>query len=154
MVQVVNRRLRIILSKSKPTYEELLIVICEIKSVINSRPLCYVYDDSIEEVITHSQLFLDWRVLTKLVSEFNEYNIDCDTLNGFNRRCKLSVIGKRGHYFIIRPINKLYLLEIQNLDNSFVRNSSENDDVIDDSRANRPEQLAGERERDLDSTIE
>ena len=64
------------------------------------------------------------------------------------------MIGKRGHYFIIRPINKLYLLEIQNLDNSFVRNSSENDDVIDDSRANRPEQLAGERERDLDSTIE
>ena len=59
IVQVVNRRIRIILSKSKPTYEELLIVICEIKSVINSRPLCYVYDDSIEEVITHSQLFLD-----------------------------------------------------------------------------------------------
>ena len=42
MVQVVNRRLRLILSKSKPTYEELLIVICEIKSVINSRLLCYV----------------------------------------------------------------------------------------------------------------
>ena len=56
------------------------------------------------------------------------------------------MIGKRGHYFIIRPINKLYLLEIQNLDNSFVRNSSENDDVIDESRANRPEQLAGEKE--------
>ena len=56
------------------------------------------------------------------------------------------MIGKRGHYFIIRPINKLYLLEIQNLDNSFVRNSSENDDVIDDGGANRPEQLAGEKE--------
>ena len=59
MVQVVNRSLRKILSKSKPTYEELLIVICEIKSVITSRPLCYVYDDSIEEVITHSHLLLD-----------------------------------------------------------------------------------------------
>ena len=56
------------------------------------------------------------------------------------------MIGKRGHYFIIRSINKLYLLEIQNLDNSFVRNRSENDDVIDDDRANRPEQLAGEKE--------
>ena len=56
------------------------------------------------------------------------------------------MIGKRRHYFIIIPINKLYLLEIQNLDNSFVRNRSENDDVIDDDRANRPEQLAGEKE--------
>ena len=56
------------------------------------------------------------------------------------------MIGKRRHYFIIRPINKLYFLEIQNLDNSFVRNSSEIDDVIDDDRANRPEQLAGEKE--------
>ena len=81
MVKVVNRSLRKILSKSKPLYEELLIVICEIKSVINSRPLCYVYDDSIKEVITHSPLFLDWRVLTKLGSEFNESNIDCDTLS-------------------------------------------------------------------------
>ena len=66
--------------------------------------------------------------------------------DGFNRGCKLRVIGKRGHYFIVRPINKLYLLEIQNLDNSFARNSSENDDVIDDGRTNRPEQLAGEKE--------
>ena len=66
--------------------------------------------------------------------------------DGFDRGCKLRVIGKRGHYFILRPINKLYLLEIQNLDNSFVRNSSENDDVIDDGGANRPEQLAGEKE--------
>ena len=56
------------------------------------------------------------------------------------------MIGKRRHYFIIIPINKLHLLEIQNLDNSFVRNRSENDDVIDDDRANRPEQLAGEKE--------
>ena len=42
MVQVVKRRIRKILSKSKLTYEELLTVICEIESVVNSRSLCYV----------------------------------------------------------------------------------------------------------------
>ena len=58
MVQVVKRSLRNILSKSKLTYGELLTVICEIESVFSSRPLCYVYDDSIEEVIMPSHLLL------------------------------------------------------------------------------------------------
>ena len=58
MVQVVKRSLRNILSKSKLRYGELLTVICEIESVFNSRRLCYVYDDSIEEVIMPSHLLL------------------------------------------------------------------------------------------------
>ena len=58
MVQVVKKNLREILSNSKLTYEELLTVICEIKSVVNSMLLCYVYDDSIKEVITPSHLLL------------------------------------------------------------------------------------------------
>ena len=57
--------------------------------------------------------------------------------DGFNRGCKLRVIGKRRHYFIKRLANKLYPLEIRNSDNSVVKNSSENDDVIDYGRANR-----------------
>ena len=65
IVEVVKRCLRKILSKSKLTYEELLTVICEIESVVNSRPLCYVYDDSIEEAIAPSHLLLGRRVLTK-----------------------------------------------------------------------------------------
>ena len=65
IVEVVKRCLRKILSKSKLTYEELLTVICEIESVVNSRPLCYVYDDSIEETITPSHLLLGRRVSTK-----------------------------------------------------------------------------------------
>ena len=62
----VKRSIRNFLSKSKLTYEELLTVICEIKSVVNSRPLYCVYDDNIEEVITPSHLLLGRRVLTKL----------------------------------------------------------------------------------------
>ena len=67
MVQVVKRSLWNILSKSKLAYEELLIFICEIESVINSWPLCCVYDDSIEEIITPSHLFFVRHVLTKWV---------------------------------------------------------------------------------------
>ena len=81
MVQVVKRSLRKLLSKSKLTYEELLTVICEIESVVNSRPLCYVYDDSIEEVITPSHLLLGRRILTKLDSDFNKNKMHCDALS-------------------------------------------------------------------------
>ena len=66
IVQVVKRSIRNFLSKSKLTYEELLTVICEIESVVNSRPLYCVYDDNIEEVITPPHLLLGRRVLTKL----------------------------------------------------------------------------------------
>ena len=65
--------------------------------------------------------------------------------DGFNPGCKLRVIGKQGHYFTKRPVNKLCPLEIRNFINSVVKNSSENDDVIDYVRANRPKRLAAER---------
>ena len=58
--------------------------------------------------------------------------------DGFNHGCKLRVIAKRVHYFIKRPVNKLYSLEIQNSDNSVVSDCSENDDFRDYGRANRP----------------
>ena len=81
IVQVVKRSIRKFLSKSKLTYEELLTVICEIESVVDSRPLCCVYNDNIEEVITPSHLLLGRRVLTKLDSGLNENNMDYDALS-------------------------------------------------------------------------
>ena len=184
MVQVVKRNLRKILWKSKLTYEEPLAV-CEIEPVFSSRPLCYVHDNSIEEVITPSHLFLDRRVLTKFDSNFNENNMDFDALSKrvhylqtliyyywnrwrreylfqlrerhkltnvvpdcliklrevvfieethvpgsrwkinqveeFVNKSKLCVTGKEGHYFIKRPVNKLYPLEIRNSNNSVVK---------------------------------
>ena len=53
-------------------------VVCEIKSVVSSRWLCYVYDNSIEEVIMPSHILLGLHVLRKFNSDFNENNIDCD----------------------------------------------------------------------------
>ena len=71
MVLVIKRSLRKILSKSKLTNEELPTVICKIESVVNSRPLCYIYDDGNEEIITPSYLFLGRLVLTKINNDFN-----------------------------------------------------------------------------------
>ena len=54
------------------------------------RSRCYVYDDSIEEVVSHSRLLLGRRVLTKFNSDFNENIIDCDTL--FRRKHYLQTL--------------------------------------------------------------
>ena len=50
--------------------------------------------------------------------------------DGFNQGCKLHMIGKRGHYLINTVVNKLYLLEIQNSDNSLVKDISGNYVII------------------------
>ena len=51
---------------------------------------CYAYDDSIEEVVSHSRLLLGRRVLTKFNSDFDENIIDCDTL--FRRKNYLQTL--------------------------------------------------------------
>ena len=63
LVQSVKRCLRKTLGKSKLNYEELYTVIVEIESVLNSRPLCYIYDDEIDDVITPSHLMHGRRIL-------------------------------------------------------------------------------------------
>ena len=57
LVQSTKRCLRKSLGKSMLTYEELLTVLVEIECVLNSRPLCYIYNDSVDDVITPSHLF-------------------------------------------------------------------------------------------------
>ena len=70
LVQTVKRCMRKILGKSKLNYEELLTVIAEVEGVVNSRPLCYIYDENIDEVLTPSHLLYGRRLL----SSFNENN--------------------------------------------------------------------------------
>ena len=41
-----------VLQKNKLTYEELQTVFIEIEGILNTRPLCYIYDDSSDTVIT------------------------------------------------------------------------------------------------------
>ena len=64
MVQTVKRSLRKILRRSSVTYDELNTIIIEIEAVINSRPLCYIYTDEVDEVLTPSHLFMGRRLIS------------------------------------------------------------------------------------------
>ena len=64
LVQSSKRCLRKILGRAKLTYEELLTVLAEVEGVLNSRPLCHIYDDSVDDVLTPSHLIFGRRLLT------------------------------------------------------------------------------------------
>ena len=64
LVQSSKRCLRKIVGKAKLSYEELLTVLAEVEGVLNSRPLCHIYDDNVEEVLTPSHLILGRRLLS------------------------------------------------------------------------------------------
>ncbi|XP_057296224.1 uncharacterized protein LOC130625174 [Hydractinia symbiolongicarpus] len=56
LVQSVKRSLTKALFRSSISYEELQTVLYEVESLLNYRPLTYVYNDDIEEMLTLSQL--------------------------------------------------------------------------------------------------
>ena len=76
LVQSTKRCLRKVLGKSKLTYEELLTVTVEIEGVLNSRPLCYVYDDPMDNVITPSHLMIGRRLLSTFYEDTEPESID------------------------------------------------------------------------------
>ena len=56
--------MRKILRRNSLSYDELLTVITEIEAVINCRPLCYLYSDGVEEVLTPSHLIMGRRLIS------------------------------------------------------------------------------------------
>ena len=76
LVQSTKRCLRKTLGKAKLNYEELLTVIIEIEGVLNSRPLCYTYDDTIDDVITPSHLMFGRRLLSVFHDDVGPNNVD------------------------------------------------------------------------------
>ena len=68
LVQMVKRCMRKVLKKSKLTYEELETIVVEIEGILNTRPLCYIYDDSTDPVITPSHLIYGRNILTRIPS--------------------------------------------------------------------------------------
>ena len=74
-MQSSKRCLRKILGKAKLTYEELLTIIAEVEGVLNSRPLCHIYDDNIDDVITPSHLLFGRRLLSPSYENVTPENI-------------------------------------------------------------------------------
>ena len=85
LVQSTKRCLRKTLGKSKLNYEELLTVIIEIEGVLNSRPLCHTYDESIDEVITPSHLMFGRRLLSVFHDDLQPENVDFSPATLTNR---------------------------------------------------------------------
>ena len=72
LVQTVKRSLRKILFRSSVTYEELETVVTNVEGIVNSRPLTYIYDDDVEEVLTPSHLLLGRRLLSTFDQPFDD----------------------------------------------------------------------------------
>ena len=64
MMRCTKGCLKKTLGSPRLTYAELITVLTEIESVLNSRPLTYVYEDEIEEPLTPSHLMLGRRLLS------------------------------------------------------------------------------------------
>ena len=64
MVRCTKGCLKKTLGSARLTYEELITVLTEIESVLNSGQLTYVYEDEIEEPLTPSHLMLGRRLLS------------------------------------------------------------------------------------------
>ena len=68
-VQLVKRILRKILGKQELNYEELLTFKIKVEGVINSHPLCQIYDTNVDNIITLSHLVFGRRLLTQIQGE-------------------------------------------------------------------------------------
>ena len=75
------------LGKSKLTYEELLTIIIEIEAVLNSRPLCYLYDNEVDEIITPSHLLAGRRIMSPIDDVIDPCNVEM-TPSGLSKRVK------------------------------------------------------------------
>ena len=63
MVGLLKRILRKILANARLDYEELLTVVTEVESILNSRPISYVYTEETEEPICPSHLVTNWEAI-------------------------------------------------------------------------------------------
>ena len=76
LVQSTKRCLRKCLGNAKLNYEQLLTIIVKIEGVHNSRPLCYTYDNSIDDVITPSHLMCGRRLLSVFHDDVDPENVE------------------------------------------------------------------------------
>ena len=58
MAQSVKQNLRRTLTNAQLNYEEPIMVLVEVKTIINSTPLTYLYSDNINEVLSPNDFVL------------------------------------------------------------------------------------------------
>ena len=107
LIRIVKESLKKSLGNAKLTYEELETVLIEIESVVNCRPLTYLFEDEAEEALTPSHLALGRRLVSE-VPKANPTNVD-QTRESLTARYRYhqTIID---HYW--KRFSKEYLLEL------------------------------------------
>ena len=90
LIALCKRCLKKVVGRRKLTFDELKVIIFEIESILNNRPLCYVYDDIDDIALTpNSLLFGRTLEQTNLVSNGEQTPTNYDiTTDGFLSKYK------------------------------------------------------------------
>ena len=109
MVKVVKTSLHKVNGKSKLSYEELEIVLIQIESIVNSRPLTFITTEEVCEPLTSSHLIYG----KQLISAINNEYIDDTTFDISSEQCsnRVKYIQKLLDHYWSR-FRKEYLQEL------------------------------------------
>ena len=107
LIRIIKESLKKCLGNAKLTYEELETVLIDIESVLNSRPLTYLYDE-VDEALTPSHLAVGRRLVSDVLN-FDRPDEVKQTPESLNARYRYfqTIID---HYW--KRFSKEYLLEL------------------------------------------
>ena len=107
LIRIIKESLKKCLGNAKLTYEELETVLIEIESVVNSRPLTYLYDE-VDEALTPSHLAIGRRLVSDVLRNDPPVEVK-QTTESVNARYRYlqTIID---HYW--KRFSKEYLLEL------------------------------------------
>ena len=88
LIRSVKSCLKKNLGTVKLTHDELNTIVTEIEAVLNSRPLSYLYSDSLEEPLTPSHMLLGRRILGLPEYKDEEDKVYNESADSSRRRCK------------------------------------------------------------------
>ena len=83
LVRSVKTALKKCIGKARLNYDELNTVLVQIEAVLNSRPLTYLYSDSIEETLTPSHLVTGRRILNlpdESIDDDEDFNVSASNV--------------------------------------------------------------------------
>jgi len=72
LVSLCKRSLKKVIGKNKLNFTELNVVIYEVESILNNRPLCNIYDDTNDVIITPNHLLFGRALETSVLSKSNK----------------------------------------------------------------------------------
>ena len=95
LIKSIKRSLNRIIFRASVNYEELLTIIIEIETIMNSRPLTYIGNE-VDEILTPGHLLIGKRIIKENDDTFNEHEVS-DRLHITKRASYLKSVSE--HYW-------------------------------------------------------